>query len=231
VPSRASALHILADSAAPRRGLSSSRPLSQPIPKQPPGMRTITGSMIALCAPFNLAPLILDGAPILSSLFLPHAEAAEEGIFIAAQPRAGRQLLQFLDVSPAQDDIIRFQTSPQFLRNFPDVLAPFFLPHSFQSAQSEIVFVGFPVFVRKVCELHRLQGSIHNHRRPQARAKSQKQHAAALIAAERLHGRVVEYLYGAPKSLAEVDFHPSARLLGAPKRYSTTLPCRRWAAI
>jgi hypothetical protein len=45
------------------------------------------------------------------SLTLPHAEAAEEGIFIAAKPGAGRQLLQFLDVSPAQDNVIGFQSN------------------------------------------------------------------------------------------------------------------------
>ena len=47
-----------------------------------------------------------------SSLFLPHAETAEEGIFIASKPGAGRQLLQFLAVSPAQDDVIGSQSSP-----------------------------------------------------------------------------------------------------------------------
>jgi hypothetical protein len=73
-------------------------------------MHTISGSMTALCAPPNFASLILDGAAILSSLFLPHAEAAEEGIFIASKPGAGRQLLQFLAVSPAQDDVIGFQS-------------------------------------------------------------------------------------------------------------------------
>jgi hypothetical protein len=72
-------------------------------------MRTISGSMTALCAPPKLAPLVLDGAAILSSLFLPHAEAAEEGIFIASKPGAGRQFLQFLAVSSAQDDVIGFQ--------------------------------------------------------------------------------------------------------------------------
>src|SRR6266513_1257130 len=43
-------------------------------------------------------------------LFLPHAEAAEEGIFIASKPGAGRQLLPFLAVSTAQDDEIGFQS-------------------------------------------------------------------------------------------------------------------------
>src|SRR5216684_1554738 len=102
-------------------GFSSSRPLSQPIANEPSGTRTIIGSMIPLCAPLNPAPLILDGVAILSSLFLPHAEAAEESILIVAKPGAGRQLLQFLDVSPAQDDIIGFQSSPQPLRYFRNV--------------------------------------------------------------------------------------------------------------
>src|SRR5260370_12877676 len=93
--------------------------------------------------------LILDGAAILSSLFLPHAEAAEEGIFIAAKPDAGRQLLQFLDVSPAQDDIIGFQSSPQLLRYFRRVLAPFFLPHSSSSAPAQLVFLSFPAFLAR----------------------------------------------------------------------------------
>src|SRR5229473_1430694 len=202
-------------------GFSSSRPLSQPIPNQPSGMRTISGSIASACAPLNLAPLIPDGTAILSSLFLPHAEAAEEGIFIAAQPGAGRQLLQFLAVSPAQDDVIGFQSSTQLLRNFRNLQTPFFLPQSLEAAQAEIVFVRFPFFVREVCQLHRLQDSIHDHRRPEARAKSQKQHAAALITAERLHGSVVQYLHGTAKGFAEVEFHPAApQVMGLAKRVS-----------
>src|SRR5258708_35910667 len=106
-------------------------------------MRTITGSMIALCAPFNLAPLMLEGTAILSSLFLPHAEAAEEGIFIAAQPGAGRQHLQFLAVTPAQYDAIGFQRSTQILRNFRNAQTPFFLPQSYDAAQAEVGFDRF----------------------------------------------------------------------------------------
>src|ERR1700730_7194987 len=98
---------------------------------------------------------------------------------------------------------------------------PFSFPQSFEAALAEIVFVGFPVFVAQVCQLHRLQHSIHNHRRPQTRAKSQKQHAAALIAAERLHSRVVEYLYGTAKCLAEVESHPAAsQIMRLAKRVS-----------
>src|SRR5260370_33117605 len=97
--------------------------------------------------------LILDGAAILSSLFLPHAEAAEEGIFIAAKPGAGRQLLQFLAVAPAQDDVIGFQSSPQILRNFRYLQTPFFLPQSFESAQAEILFVRFSFVPGDVCQL------------------------------------------------------------------------------
>src|SRR6266850_8394156 len=93
-------------------GFSSSRPRSQPIPNHPSGTRTITGSMIPACAPLTLASLVPYGAAILYSLFCPHAEAAAEGIFIAAKPCAGRQLFQFLAVSPAQNDVIGFQSSP-----------------------------------------------------------------------------------------------------------------------
>src|SRR6266699_1424237 len=110
---------------------------------------------------------------------------------------------------------IGFQSSLSFLRNCRNLQTPSSFPQSFEAALAEIVFVGFPVFVAEVCQLHRLQHSIHNHRRPQARAKSQKQHAAPFIAAERLHGGVIEYLHGTAKSLAEVESHPAGpRVMG-----------------
>src|ERR1700745_2477501 len=65
-------------------------------------------------------------------------------------------------------------------------------------------------------QCHRLQNSIHNHRRPEASAKPEKKHVAPLIAAKRLHGGVIDYLYWTSKCLAKLNFiQTPSRLCGS----------------
>jgi len=73
-------------------------------------MRTISGSMTAPCAPLNFASLILDGAAMVLPYFSHMRKPPRKAFSIASKPGAGRQLLQFLAVSPAQDDVIGFQS-------------------------------------------------------------------------------------------------------------------------
>src|SRR5580704_8880298 len=106
---------------------------------------------------FYLIAVPPNSERICQLMFSPDAKSSKESIFVVAQQCAGRQLLQFLAISPAQDHIIRIERDFQSLRNLGHAPPPFFLTHSFEPAQAE------------VCQLHGLQNSVDDHRRSQSR--------------------------------------------------------------
>src|SRR5271163_422268 len=81
-------------------------------------------------------------------LFLPHAEPAKEGVFVAAESCPGRQLFQQFVVAPAEHHVIGIQRRFQLFCNFTYVLAPFFLAKPFDSAQPEIIFISFFILIK-----------------------------------------------------------------------------------
>src|SRR5579863_9987817 len=98
------------------------------------------------------------------------------------------------------------------------MLAPLFLAGSFEPAQAKVVFVRLAVFIDKMCQLHGLEYPVHDHGRPETGAQSEKQHTAAFITAQRLHGSIVDDPDWAAKSFAEVKSHPStAQVVGLAK--------------
>ena len=67
-----------------------------------------------------------------------------------------------------------------------------------------------------MAELHRLQDPVHDHRRAEAGAEPEEQHPPALVAAERLHRRVVHDLGRLPERGLEVEADPARpRLTGS----------------
>src|SRR5580700_11957211 len=142
-------------------------------------------------------------------VFLPHAKTAEKGILIVAEARSRRQLLQFLAVSAAQHHVVRIQRGLQLLGNFGHTAAPLFCSHSFEAAQSQIVLVAFAVFIGQMRQLHGLQNSVDDHRRSQPGSQSEKQHPAAFVTPNRLHGGIVQDFYRAAKRFLKFESHPT----------------------
>src|SRR5271168_4568796 len=60
-----------------------------------------------------------------------------------------------------------------------------------------------------MAELHRLDDAIHDHRRPQPGPQAEKEHPAALIAAEGLHRRVIHDLHRPLERRLEVEADPA----------------------
>src|SRR5205085_10839248 len=73
-----------------------------------------------------------------------------------------------------------------------DLLPPLLLAPSLQPTFSDVVLVCLVAFVRQMAELHRLQLAVDDHGRAKPRAQPNKQHATALIAAQRLHCGIVD---------------------------------------
>src|SRR5205807_6372202 len=90
-----------------------------------------------------------------------------------------------------------------------DVLLPFVSAQPFQSSLAEIVLVGAALFVGKMSEFHGLENTVYDHGRAQTRSQSEKKHAPFLVAAERLHGGVVDDLHRLAKGFTEIEFHPA----------------------
>src|SRR3984957_1265032 len=122
----------------------------------------------------------------------PHAEAAEKGEVVVAEPRTLRHFLELARVAAAKHDIVGFQYRLQGLDHLLDGAAPFLGAQAAAAAGAEIVFVGATLLIKHVGEFHRLDDPIDDHGRPQARAQSKEQHAAALVTADGLHGGVVD---------------------------------------
>ena len=59
-------------------------------------------------------------------------------------------------------------------------------------------------------QLHRLKYSVDDHCGPEPRAEAQKEHAAPLVASERLHGSIIDNLDWTPECLAEIKSDPAA---------------------
>ena len=110
----------------------------------------------------------------------------------------------------------RSNSAPSSTASLPPVFA-----ERFQAALAEQVLERL-ILVRQVRELERDDAAVVDERGAEARAEAEEQHAAAFVAAERLHGRVVQD----PDGLAEAP-RPS-RSRPSPCRGSTALPspCR-----
>src|SRR5262245_12192891 len=90
-----------------------------------------------------------------------------------------------------------------------DVTAPLLLAVALQANPSDVVLVG-ALLVRQVGELHRMHNAFDDHCAAQASSQAQKEHSAALIAAERLKGRVVDDFDGATECLRKIEANPTA---------------------
>ena len=85
----------------------------------------------------------------------------------------------------------------------------FFLPNRFSARLADVLVHTSALLVRQVREFHRLEHAIDDERRAEPGAEAEEEHAAALVAAQRLHGGVVDHSHGTPERLLEVEPDPS----------------------
>ena len=85
------------------------------------------------------------------------------------------------------------------------------------------------MLVRKMRQFHRLKYSVDDHGRPEPGAEAQKEHAAALVASQCLHGSIIDHLNRTAECLAEVESDPAAaKVVGLVDRASMNY--RTWIA-
>ena len=139
---------------------------------------------------------------------LPHEESAPERIRVVAQPATGRQLLEYLSVAAAEHNIVGLERGDQSVNHVKNVLPPLFLASLLQSALADIVLIS-GLLVRQMTKLHRLHDSVDDERRAEAGSQPNEQHLALFIAAERLHGCVIDHFDRPAERLLEVEAHPA----------------------
>jgi hypothetical protein len=141
---------------------------------------------------------------------LPQSEASAERVRVFARPATGGQRLQPMHVPSPEDDIFGFEGSDETCDHVRDVTSPLPLSHSLQRSDPHVVLVG-ALPVREVAELHRLDDAIDDHGRPEAGSQPEEEQLSSPVAAQGLHGRVVDELDGTPECAFEVEADPAPR--------------------
>src|SRR5262245_33384076 len=86
---------------------------------------------------------------------------------------------------------------------------PFLFSSLLQAALTDVILIS-SVLVRKVSQLHRLNGTIDDHGSTETGSQPQKQHLAALVTSQGLHGCIVDHLDRAFERGLEIKSHPTA---------------------
>jgi hypothetical protein len=140
---------------------------------------------------------------------LPQPEAALEGVAVGAAADFSRQFVDLVGVAAAEHDVIGLQRGEQALEHVIDLALPFFPAEALERGGADALLEGLAMAVRQMRQLHRLQHAVGDHRRTEAGAESEEQHLAALIAADRLHQRVVDDPGRPAERLLEIEAAPA----------------------
>src|SRR5262249_18602000 len=121
---------------------------------------------------------------------LPEPRSAEKRVVVTTWTRALGKRFQAFDVATTQYYIVDLEHLAKPLNNICNCLAPLFRARSSPPPFTYVVFVGTAMFVGHVSQLHRLDDAIENQSCTEAGAQPEKQHPAALVAADGLHGSI-----------------------------------------
>ena len=149
------------------------------------------------------------GSTSVPGAALPQAHAAAEGILVVAAAHAVRQLLQALGVAAAEHDVVGFEGVAQALDHVEHRLAPLAVAAALTPALADVVLEGAPVLIGHMTDLGRFDHPVDDERRTQPGAEPEEQHAAAAVAADRLHGGVVDHLDRPAERAGEVEADPA----------------------
>lgn len=170
---------------------------------------------------------------------LPKLKSAPKRVGVVAQPAARRQRFQFADVSPSENDVVGQQRGSQAGHDIGYVAAPLLQAMFRQSTLTHIV-LKCALLVGQMSEFHGLDDSIHNKCRSQPGSQAEKEHPAASVAAQSLHGGVIDQFHRTVESGFEIEADPSGSKImrfrnrpalehraGISDRYHVIVPIRR----
>ena len=139
----------------------------------------------------------------------PQLKSAAKGVGVIARSTIRRQSFELLHIAPAEHGFVGLQRRDEARYNVGDVAPPPLLAVAHESRPADIILVG-ALLVRQVAKLHRLHDAIDDDGRSKPGSKAQKEHLAAPVASQRLHGGVVDNFHGAAKCSSEIETDPPA---------------------
>ena len=139
----------------------------------------------------------------------PEAEAALERAVVVAAANPGRQVFHEADIAPAKDDVLGRHGGAQHLGGLQHGRAPGLFTEPEQASLAADVLEGL-IAIGQVREFQRHHAAFVHERRTQPGPEAEEQHAAPLVAAEGLHGGVVDDARGHTERGLEVEAHPAA---------------------
>src|SRR5262249_44110480 len=127
---------------------------------------------------------------------VPEAEATNESVRVVAEPGSRWKVLELRRVPTADHDLVRLERCTKARDHVEHVLPPAPLAVPLEPPDADVILERAPLLVRQVPELHGLQQAVDDERRAETGAEAEEEHAAASVAAERLHRGVVDHLHG-----------------------------------
>ena len=125
-----------------------------------------------------------------------------------AEPAVRRQLAELSRVAAAEHDVVGQDSRREVRDGLEHVLLPALVPVALLPGLADVVLER-RLPVREVPQLHRRDDAVEDHRRAEPGAEPEEEHAPALVAAERLHGRVVDDLRRLAEGRLEVEPDPA----------------------
>src|SRR5262249_13208327 len=141
---------------------------------------------------------------------VPEAEATEEGVRVVAEPGSRWELLELRGASTADHDLVRLERGTERRDDVQPGLPPALPAVALEPPDADIILERVPFLVREVSELHRLEDAVNDERRAEAGSEPEAEHAAASIAAERLHRGGVDGPHGPAEGAAAGEARPAA---------------------
>src|SRR5262249_52747745 len=139
---------------------------------------------------------------------LPQPKSTTKRIVVIACARARRQRIELLDIAAADHSVVGLEYGNQASYDIGNVAAPFLLSVALESTPTHVILIG-ALLVGQVTKLYGLHDAVYNHRRSKPDSETEEQHLSAVVAAQRLHGCVVDDLYRAAECGSEIEREPS----------------------
>src|SRR5580658_350563 len=145
-----------------------------------------------------------------ASRVAPYPKSSEKRKVIAAKTSVFGEPLQLAPIAAADDDVVGLQHAAQLLHDLGHGPAPLLEAQPFQSALADIVFVGASLLVGQMPQFHGCDDAVDDQGGAQPGPEPEKQHSAALVAAERLHGRIVHDVSRTAEGFAKIEPDPAS---------------------
>src|SRR6202012_334269 len=122
-------------------------------------------------------------------------------------------------IASSQNHIVRLESGNQEFDDIMNALPPLLLPLPLEAFCADVVFERLALSKRQMRQFHRLQKSIVDHRRAEARSQAEKQHTATFVTSDRLHQRIVHDARWTIERLFKIEARPSrAEVVGLRER-------------